>query len=118
MLGEFPHNNRSIELQLMNKFIQDSYSMHASLPEEFNEEPGPLIPQAKRNIGSLLDSTVLYRDECPNPCGWFVKSGNYSVELPSHFQGECFALMKWIILRCCIVWAPYESFTGSYWNEM
>ena len=90
LLGEFPHNNRSIELQLMNKFIQDSYSMHASLPEEFNEELGPLIPQAKRNIGSLLDSTILYRDECPNPCGWFVESANYSVELPSHFQWGVF----------------------------
>ena len=95
LLGEFPHNNRSIELQLMNRFIRDNSSLCVSFPEEFKKELGPLIPQAKHNVGSLLDSASL--GIRPASCGWSVAIGNqYSIILFYHhiFQEEYLVSMK------------------------
>ena len=83
LLGELPHNNRSIELQLMNWFIRDKSSL---LPDEFKEELGLLILQAKHNVGSLLDSARPYVR--PASCGWSVAIGkHYSIDFPSHLRG-------------------------------
>lgn len=90
LLGELPHNNRSIE-QLMNRFIRDNSSLQVSLPDEFKEELGPLIPQAKRSVGSLLDSAR--PDISPDSSGWCIEIGHqYSTDLPSHFSRGVFNL--------------------------
>ena len=90
LLGEFPHNNRSIELQLMNRFIRDNSSLRVSFPEEFKKELGPLFPQAKHNVGSLLDSAS--PGIRPASCGWSVAIGNqYSINLPSYFSRGVFS---------------------------
>ena len=91
LLGEFPHNNRSIEQQLINRFIRDNSSLQVSLPDEFKEELGPLIPQAKHSVGALLDSAR--PDISPDSSGWFVEIGRqYSTDLPSHFSRGVFSL--------------------------
>ena len=82
LLGEFPHNNRSIELQLMNRFIKDSSSMSISrsLPVEFREELSPLMPQSKEVIGSLLESAesnfvTPLSDQSFSTCMYIVHQG-------------------------------------------
>ena len=88
LLGEFPNNNRSIELQLMNRFIRNSSSMHVSLPEEFKEELSPFIPKAKKNVGSLVECAEA--DVISLFCGSLVK-GTYSIDLPSHYSRGVFS---------------------------
>ena len=38
MLGKQPHNNKSIEVQVMRRFLRDSKLMHMQLPTEFHPE--------------------------------------------------------------------------------
>ena len=38
MLGKLPHNNKSIEIQVMRRFQRDSKLMHVQLPKEFQSD--------------------------------------------------------------------------------
>ena len=38
MLGKQPHNNKSIEVQVMRWFLHDSQLMHLQLPTEFHSD--------------------------------------------------------------------------------
>ena len=38
MLGKQPHNNKSIEVQVMRRFMRDSKLMHIELPTEFHSD--------------------------------------------------------------------------------
>ena len=38
MLGKQPHNNKSIEVQVMRRFMRDSKLMHIELPTEFRSD--------------------------------------------------------------------------------
>ena len=38
MLGKLPHNNKSIEVQVMRRFQRDSKLMHVQLPKEFQSD--------------------------------------------------------------------------------
>ena len=57
ILGDLPNNNRSIEVQVMNRFIRDSALTSHPLPDAFNSEFAPLFPHQKVR-GSLLDSAT------------------------------------------------------------
>ena len=93
LLGKLPHNNRSIELQLMNRFIRYNSSLQVSLPDEFKEELGPLIPQAKCSVGFLLDSARA--DISPNSSGWCIEIGHqYSLTYHHIFQEAYLICMK------------------------
>ena len=52
-LGRIPNNNHSIEVQLMNRFIQDNEVICTQLPDDFNEELAPAMLRAV-NDGSRL----------------------------------------------------------------
>ena len=43
ILGEMPNNNRSIEIQLMKRFLCDQEVLSISLPDEFHEEFSPYL---------------------------------------------------------------------------
>lgn len=58
LLGSQPNNNRSIEVQLMNRFLTDSTLMNLPLPDSFTDEFASLIPHSKRVVGALLDHVV------------------------------------------------------------
>lgn len=58
LLGSLPNNNRSIEVQLMKRFLRDSTLMSLPSPNMFATEFASLIPHSKKVVGSLLDNTV------------------------------------------------------------
>ena len=57
-LGSIPNNNHSIEVQLMNRFIQDSEVISTQLPDDFNEELAPAMERLRsvETVGSLGDT--------------------------------------------------------------
>ena len=57
LLGELPNNNRSIEVQVMDRFIRDNALTSHPLPDMFAEKLAHLFPHQK-TTGSLLDSTT------------------------------------------------------------
>jgi len=56
ILGEIPNNNRSIEIQVMDRFIRESNLMSFSYPELFSDKFENLMPHQKSN--SLLETTT------------------------------------------------------------
>ena len=57
-LGNIPNNNHSIEVQLMNRFIQDNEVISIQLPNNFNEELAPAMERLRsvETVGSLGDT--------------------------------------------------------------
>ena len=49
LLGALPHNNRCIEIQIMDRFLRDTQVFSEILPEEFSEEFLSLLPTQMRN---------------------------------------------------------------------
>ena len=47
ILGEIPNNNRSIEVQVMNRFIRDNALTSYPFPDMFKNEFAPLFPHQK-----------------------------------------------------------------------
>ena len=44
MLGRQPNNNKSIEVQIMCRFVRESQLMHYQLPSHFEENFSPIYP--------------------------------------------------------------------------
>ena len=85
ILGELPSNNRSFEIQLMKRFLNDQ-SMHSiSVPQEFSEVLGPLINFNSECVGSLKDNFNASPSATSN-ISWNIDEllGN-SITLPSHY---------------------------------
>ena len=59
MLGSQPSSNRSIEIQLMRRFNQDSFAYNLQYPVEFYENFAELCDLSPKVTGSLL-STEAY----------------------------------------------------------
>ena len=55
LLGKAPNNNKSIEVQMMNTFINDNTFMSSPLPDTFATELRQHIPQGRKLVGSLLE---------------------------------------------------------------
>ena len=55
ILGSMPNNNRSIEIQLANHFLQESQYISASYLIEFSEHFKPLLSQ-RASTGSVADT--------------------------------------------------------------
>lgn len=56
VLGNVPNNNRSIEAQMMNRFVTDNTLMSMPLPDTFTELRQH-IPQGNKVVGSLLEGS-------------------------------------------------------------
>ena len=79
VLGQLPNNNRSVEVQMMKRFIADTEVMRIPLPTEFSEEFTNLLFFQKNPSGSLgTDCTT---------CGAL---GACDVELPHSFTRAVF----------------------------
>ena len=55
ILGSQPNNNRSIEIQLMARFIRDCHQLSMPLPDQF-EEFSPLFNQCRRIVGTVSET--------------------------------------------------------------
>ena len=56
ILGSIPNNNRSVELQFMNRFLRDSVLSSIPPPEEFKKEFTSVFSTAHQNVGAVLDT--------------------------------------------------------------
>lgn len=53
MLGEIPHQNRSIEIQVMDRFIRESKIMSFLYPELYYDNFKDIMPH--QNVSNVLD---------------------------------------------------------------
>lgn len=81
VLGAMPNNNRSIEVQLMKRFLQDNLILSVPLPQEFSEDFTPLFPSAQQS-GSLADT--LSTESPLDSKGWTLQSLEPSLHLPKY----------------------------------
>ena len=88
LLGAMPHNNHSIEVQIMNRFLRDNEVFRADLPKEFSNDFLPLFPKQMHTTGTLSD-TFNYHD--------FFKTGSWTLDsitshltLPQHYTRRVF----------------------------
>lgn len=102
MLGSLPNNNRSIEIQLMNRFLRDSTLLNLPTPDMYVDELAALIPHNKV-VGSLLDHVD--NDEVYKPnlvlqafphCGL---KHDFEVTLPKYFAKHIFTQPELCQLR-------------------
>ena len=56
VLGAMPNNNRSIEVQIMRRFLRESQAKTVALPLNFHEDFLPIIPRTLDVSGSILDT--------------------------------------------------------------
>ena len=85
ILGAMPHNNRSIEIQLTNRFLQESQYMSASYPIKFSEYFKPLL-SPRPSTGSVAD-TLFAQDvmsDTDQIINWTMDSPNILINVPLH----------------------------------
>ena len=56
VLGQIPNNNKSIEEQLMNRFVNDNILISTPLPDMFGTELKHHLPERYKGAGSLLST--------------------------------------------------------------
>ena len=81
LFGRIPTNNKSIEVQLMHRFIKDSTLIHLDLPEEFQDTFASLYPLA----WNPRDDPILPHTKI-RQCHWELmtsdpKSMNWEIDL-------------------------------------
>lgn len=74
ILGKLPNNNRSIEIQLMKRFIADQSILTLPKPHDFHDDFDPLL-QSNSERGSLGSYSAMSQEDSLN-----------HVELPNHYQ--------------------------------
>ena len=91
LLGAFPNNNKSIEVQLMNRFCNDRVLMEIQPPSAFSDELSSLIPHSGKEVGTLLDISRnvsneehSYFEDLNQPCSKF------HVVLPKYYSKQLF----------------------------
>ena len=91
LLGAMPHNNHSIEVQIvqiMNRFIRDNEIFGTVLPEEFSDEFQSIFPKYMLASGSLADTLTF--DGPLGTTGWAIDSPGLHVDLPPHCSRQVF----------------------------
>ena len=79
-LGRLPHNNKSIEIQLMKRFAYDQHVL--SLPKEFSELVSDM-PKAVGSIGDTLHPSNKW-ELLPGIEGcWSIDAIKSSIDLPT-----------------------------------
>ena len=81
VLGKLPNNNRSIEVQMMRRFLSDTNSMRIKLPTDFKEDFEQLFHFNKTFVGTLGQKEIKnYNDhESQN-------NENINIELPHNYK--------------------------------
>ena len=90
ILGSIPHNNHSIEVQIMTRFLRNNEILTASMPNEFYSVFKDVFPKNNKLCGSLGD-TMSYSCISPSQSkGWTVDSPSLQIDLPSHYVRHVF----------------------------
>lgn len=79
ILGSMPNNNKSIENQLMSRFIREGNIISAQLPDEYSNEFTPILPSSC-SIGSVSDTLSLSSVPSVNT-SWVMDS---SIHVPNY----------------------------------
>lgn len=53
ILGQLPNNNKSIEMQMMKRFLNETMAMKTSFPDEFREDFNDIFSFQETSVGSL-----------------------------------------------------------------
>lgn len=94
LLGKQPNNNRSIEVQLMSRFLRDTHQISLPLPKDFSRDFAALFSQNRRIVGTISE-TYLH----PSPFSiettlhWDIESLSY-IQLPSHSIRAAFTVTE------------------------
>ena len=96
ILGNYHTNQRSIEVQLMRKFLRDSQLLEIESPSEYNAELSSLIRNKRKERGSLLTSNIdphiafstlnCASKELREISEWQVVKELYDMHLPKHLK--------------------------------
>ena len=84
LLGAMSHNNHSIEVQIMSRFLRDNEVFGTYLPEEFSGDFLSLFPKQNQTVRSLAD-TLVYTEQSGSVI-WAINSPGLSVDLPTHYS--------------------------------
>ena len=87
LLGSMPHNNHSIEVQIMNRVLKDNevFRAESKLPVEFSDDFLPLFP--KFHTSGSLSETLNYKDFFQT-AAWTIDSDGLNVTLPPHYTRQ------------------------------
>lgn len=82
ILGSMPNNNKSIETQLMQRFLEESQILSVQIPQEYSEQFVPILPTST-DTGSLLQppSTLQH---IRNEDNWTVSSVVHQISMPKY----------------------------------
>ena len=86
-MGSLPNNNRSIENQLMNRFLSENHGLSYFPPSEFSENFLPVFPKMQLGTGSILDTLLPSTSDAYESNEWTLDSLQ-SLELP-RFSHRC-----------------------------
>lgn len=93
ILGQLQNNKRSVEVQLMDRFVRDTLMTSIQLPEEFNEEFYHFFSSGPQSVGTVSDSMsiltpppiLLTHERITNRLiDWTTGSSEVYIALPSH----------------------------------
>lgn len=89
ILGAMPNNNRSIECQLMQRFLRESQALSFPNPGEFSEDLLPLFPKIQQT-GSVADtmSSIQHTATDTGTQAWTLDSLGSFIQLPK-FCSRC-----------------------------
>ena len=93
ILGNLPNNNKSIEVQMMKRFLSDQLSLSLSLPSEFVDDFEPLLSLERSPVGSLADTysvSDLSKFTHTTSYDWSIESPQLTVSLPTNYSREVF----------------------------
>lgn len=93
LLGAMPHNNHSIEVQIMNRFLRDNEIFAEVLPDQFSADFHSLFPTHMQASGSLADTLsfdIAIDSHFDGTSGWAIDSPCIHVESPQHCSRQVF----------------------------
>ena len=73
ILGSQPNNNRSIEPQLMGRFMRDNFAYSFNFPAQFHEDFSPVCCDRELIVGSLADTIHGDADDTLKPASSCVR---------------------------------------------
>ena len=87
ILGRVPHNNHSIEVQIMSRFLRDNEVFNAGIPSEFIADFKYIFPDNTTETisGSLGDTIGCFHRSPSYAKSWAINSPGLVVHLPSHY---------------------------------
>ena len=77
ILGQLPNNNRSIEVQMMKRFLSDTEIMRMSIPDQFRDDLQQLVSFQRHSVGTLGKDTAFQAD-CSKDSNDLLLPHNYS----------------------------------------